>query len=167
MADLTPTVRAASEEPTSTGAGGPEISEQPSGTATLASNQETWKHLPTPEGGASQRGFASRAGTDSAIAAAEHTVSLRPSAENFLQLSLEYYNAGRFNDCVSAARHALKLRPNYAEAYNNIAAGYQGLHDWDASIDALRQALRIKPNYPLAKNNLALSQAMKRKLRGN
>ena len=56
------------------------------------------------------------------------------------------------------AREALKLRPDYAEAYNNIAAGYEGLHDWDRAIEAAQKAVSLKPDFQLAKNNLAWAQ---------
>jgi len=59
-------------------------------------------------------------------------------------------------------KKALQLRPNYPEAYNNIAAAYEDLHLWDQAIDAAQAALRLKPDYQLAKNNLAYSLAQKK-----
>jgi tetratricopeptide (TPR) repeat protein len=82
------------------------------------------------------------------------------TAENFLNLSLMYYRAGRFNETITAAQQSLKLRPGYPEAYNNIAAGHQAMGQWDEAIVAGREALRLKPDFELARNNLtfALSQ---------
>ncbi len=101
------------------------------------------------------------ASPSSPIAAAELSAKQTPSAENYLQLSLVYHQAGRFRDCISAAREAIRLRPDYAEAYNNIAAGYQGLGLWDEAIQAAGEALRIRPDYQLARNNLVYSQQRK------
>jgi tetratricopeptide (TPR) repeat protein len=77
-----------------------------------------------------------------------------------------YHQAGRFQDCIDAAKKALKLKPDYAEAYNNIAAANEALGRWDDAIDAARHALRIDPNLQLAKNNLAWSESQK-KLKGH
>lgn len=96
------------------------------------------------------------------IATAEAATHSSPSPLNWLQLSLLYHQAGRYRDCIHAAELALKLKPDYAEAYNNIAAGYQSLGDWDGAIRASQQALKINPNLQIARNNLAYSTQQKR-----
>jgi protein O-mannosyl-transferase len=106
---------------------------------------------------------AQAAGMLANIASAENTAYARPSAENFLNLSLAYYQAGRFQECIAASRKALGLRPKFAEAHNNISAAYQAMGEYDHAIASARDALRIAPNYRLAKNNLALSLESKRK----
>jgi tetratricopeptide (TPR) repeat protein len=86
----------------------------------------------------------------------------RPAAdtpESLLDRSLHEYQAGRYAECIAAAMRALQLRPDYAEAYNNIAAGYIKLERWDEAIRAAHEALRIKPDYQLAKNNLAWAES--------
>jgi tetratricopeptide (TPR) repeat protein len=98
-------------------------------------------------------------GTQIALAASmAHT---HPTAEAYLNLSLLYHHAGRYQECIDAAREALRLKPDYAEAYNNIAAAYQSMSMWDPAIDAAKHALRIDPNFQLAKNNLAWSTSQK------
>jgi tetratricopeptide (TPR) repeat protein len=83
------------------------------------------------------------------------------SAENYLNLSLVHFQAGRYEDCVHAAKEALRLRPNYAEAYNNLAAAYQSMGRWDEAIEAAQEALRLKPDLQLARNNLAYASTQK------
>lgn len=83
----------------------------------------------------------------------------RPTPESLLRLSLSYYQAGRFEDCIHTAQRALQLRPAYAEAYNNIAAAYQALHQWRPAIVAAQEAVRLKPDFQLARNNLAWSES--------
>jgi tetratricopeptide (TPR) repeat protein len=95
------------------------------------------------------------------VASAELRVMQYPSSDNYLQLSLVYHQAGRFRDCIAAAQEALRLRPEFAEAYNNMAAGYQSLGMWDEAIKAASEALRIRPDFALARNNLAYAQAQK------
>ena len=89
-------------------------------------------------------------------------VRLPSTPEDFLNRSLAAYRAGNFQQCIDEARAALKLKPDYAEAYNNIAAGYQSLGRWDDAIQAASEAVRLKPDFQLAKNNLAYAQEQKR-----
>jgi tetratricopeptide (TPR) repeat protein len=85
------------------------------------------------------------------------------TADNFLDESLQLNLAGKFDESIAAARAALKLKPDYAEAWNNIAADYAAEKKWDRAIDAAKKAIALKPDYPLAKNNLAWAQAEKQK----
>lgn len=100
---------------------------------------------------------ASKAAADSAFA--------QGSPEAFMEMSLAHFRAGRYMDCVRAAEKALQLRPNYAEAYNNIAAGYNALKMWDKGIAAAREAVRLKPDWELARNNLAHAMRQKEEAR--
>jgi len=93
---------------------------------------------------------------------AEKFAGAQQTPEAYLNLSLLYYGAGRYQNCIEAAKRALRLKADYAEAYNNIAAGYQAMSQWDAAIDAAQQALRLKPDFALARNNLAWSLAQKK-----
>jgi tetratricopeptide (TPR) repeat protein len=95
------------------------------------------------------------------LAAAESQVNRQPTPDALLNLSLLLYQQGRYQECIAAAQKALQLKPDYAEAYNNIAAAYQALHQWDQAIAAAQQALRIKPDFQLARNNLAWSLSQK------
>jgi tetratricopeptide (TPR) repeat protein len=88
------------------------------------------------------------------------------SAAALLNLSLLQYNAGRFDDCIRSAKMALERKPDYAEAYNNIAAAYNSMNRWDDGIHAAQEAIRLKPDYQLAKNNLAWAVSQKQKAAG-
>lgn len=100
------------------------------------------------------------------IAAAAQFTESHPTPENYLNLSLLYHRAGRYQDSIAAAQKALRLKPDYAAAYNNIAAAYEDLHQWDQAIAAAQQALRLQPDYQLARNNLAYAQAQKKISKG-
>jgi len=82
--------------------------------------------------------------------------------ENLVTLSLAYYEAHQFENSIDAAQSALKLRPDYADAYNNICAGYNGQKMWDKAIDACEEAVRLNPHFQLAKNNLAWAIGQKK-----
>ena len=57
-------------------------------------------------------------------------------------------------------RAALELRPDYAEAWNNIGAAYNKLGRYEKAAAACEQALRYKPDFELARNNLRFAQQM-------
>jgi tetratricopeptide (TPR) repeat protein len=91
--------------------------------------------------------------TDSTAAAWLKTPPATP--ELFLAQSLAFFKAGRYADCVTAAEKALKLRPGYAEAWNNVGACSNSLGNWEKGIEACARAVQLKPDFQLAKNNLA------------
>jgi tetratricopeptide (TPR) repeat protein len=99
------------------------------------------------------------AALDQEIRNAEEAVQRMPAPETLLQLSLLYYRAGRFAECVRAARDAIRLRPGYAAAYNNLTAGYNAMKQWDDAIAAGMEAVRLDPANQLFRNNLAWAQA--------
>jgi tetratricopeptide (TPR) repeat protein len=76
------------------------------------------------------------------------------SSEYLLSRSLGLYNQGLYSEAIAAAREALRLRPNYAEAWNNIGAAYNQLARYREAEAACEQALRFKPDFDLARNNL-------------
>jgi len=84
----------------------------------------------------------------------EKLAQQQPTPENYLNLSLEYYYAGRYQDCANAASDALRVKPDYDLAYNNICSAYNMLHEWDKAIEAGQKAVALNPNSQLAKNNL-------------
>jgi protein O-mannosyl-transferase len=76
------------------------------------------------------------------------------SPETYLNLSLKYYNEKRYGEAIAAAEQALKLRPGYAAAYNNICAAYNQLGQYEKAVAAGEQALCYQSDFPLASNNL-------------
>jgi Flp pilus assembly protein TadD len=74
--------------------------------------------------------------------------------EHYLALSLQKYNEGKYEESIAAAQSALSLKPDYAEAFNNICAANNKLERYDEAAKACEQALRIKPDFDLARNNL-------------
>ena len=91
----------------------------------------------------------------STVDIAEVQVKTAPSADNYINLSLEYYRARRFDDCIEACKEALKIKPDYAIAYNNICSAYNEMGKYDSAIIACTKAIQLDPNFTVAKNNLA------------
>jgi len=84
----------------------------------------------------------------------KRVASENSSPEIYLSLSLELYNKGDYQGCIDACNKALNLKPDYAEAYNNICSAYNALGNYKKAIEAGNKAIAIKPDYQLAKNNL-------------
>ena len=80
-----------------------------------------------------------------------------PRPEEWLELSLAHYRAHRYQDSIDASREALRLRPMYAEAFNNLCAAENMLRRFDEASADCRSALAIQPDFPLARNNLAVA----------
>ncbi len=85
---------------------------------------------------------------------AEKVVTQVPTADNYLNLSLAYYNAAQYDSCIVAAEQALKSNPSYDLAYNNICAAYNKLKEWSKAIEAGEKGLKLNPNNQLLKGNL-------------
>ena len=90
--------------------------------------------------------------------AVENAVDEKATPESLLQLSLTHYQAGDYEKSIEAARSALKLRPYYDLAYNNICAAYNKLEEWDKAVEAGESAVKLNPGNQLARNNLAFAR---------
>ena len=134
--------------------------EQGDAPALQALAQDTLQYAPADP--ASQRYLAASRTLQSPLEASEKLASSQPTAEHYLDLSLQYNKAGKYEESIAAARKALKLKPDYPEAYNNIAAADESLARWNDAIDAAQHALKINPNFTLAKNNLNWSLSQKK-----
>ena len=95
------------------------------------------------------------------LRAAEQAARAQPTPASLLNLSLYYQLAGRHQECIEAARAAIKLRPDYPEAYNNISAAYASMKRWDEAIEAAQRAVALKPDFQLAQNNLRWARQQK------
>ena len=65
-------------------------------------------------------------------------------------------NAGlmQFDAAIDSYKEALKIKPDYAEAYNNMGVALQDKGDLESAIGSYKQALKIKPSHAEAYNNI-------------
>lgn len=77
-----------------------------------------------------------------------------PTPENYINLSLEFCNAGKYELCIQAAEKALKLKPGYDLAYNNICYAYIMLKQWDKAVEAGTKGLKANPDNKQLRGNL-------------
>ena len=55
---------------------------------------------------------------------------------------------------IDSYKQALKIKPDYAEAYNNMGAALHDKGNLEAAIDSYKQVLKIKPGYAEAYYNM-------------
>jgi tetratricopeptide (TPR) repeat protein len=77
------------------------------------------------------------------------------TAAGYINLSLYYFNNGRYEDCIATCYKALALKPGYDLAYNNICAANNKLGKYDEAIAAAKKGLLVNPDNEILKNNLA------------
>jgi len=88
----------------------------------------------------------------------ESEVNRTFSARELVNLSLHYYNKGKYNECIDACYKAIKLDSNSHIAYNNICSAYNQIGEYQKAIKACEKALQINPDFTIANNNLKLAK---------
>ena len=68
------------------------------------------------------------------------------------------YELGRHEAAVADYDEAIRLKPDYAEAYSNRGEAKQKLRQYEAAVDDCNEAIRLKPNYAEAYNNRGISK---------
>jgi len=53
----------------------------------------------------------------------------------------------RYKDAIDHYQLALKLKPNFSEAYGGLGLSYEGLRQNDKAIDAFKKAIELDPRY--------------------
>ncbi len=75
-------------------------------------------------------------------------------AELYAGLGGKHYQAGRVGEATAAYREALRIRPDYPHAHNNLGAIFAEEGELEEAISHYRAALRIDPAYAEARVNL-------------
>ncbi len=85
---------------------------------------------------------------------AEHEASFHNS------IGMEKMNAGQLREAYASFRTALTIKPDYVEAYINIAKVFYLRHNFDEAVNWLEQAIELHPpEIGLVYNNLAMLYA--------
>jgi tetratricopeptide (TPR) repeat protein len=66
---------------------------------------------------------------------------------------------GRFEESLPLYREVVQLKPDHAEAHNNLGIALGRMGRFDEAAAAHRDALRCRPDYPEAFNNLGIALA--------
>jgi tetratricopeptide (TPR) repeat protein len=73
--------------------------------------------------------------------------------------ALRHHRAGRIDDAVAHYEGALTLKPDYAEARNNLGAALAAQGKIDDAVKHYERAIAVKPDYAEAHNNLGAALA--------
>jgi Flp pilus assembly protein TadD len=79
-------------------------------------------------------------------------------AGGWMNYSLDLYGVGAFEQSIMASTEVLRYQPNSANAYNNIAAAYNNLSQFDLAASAAKRALELGPGFERASGNLKFSE---------
>ena len=60
---------------------------------------------------------------------------------------MPWQNQGKLEEAIASYRQALRLKPDYAEAHNNLGIVSEGQGKLEEAIASYRRRLRLKPDY--------------------
>lgn len=66
-------------------------------------------------------------------------------AKKLYKTGVQYGNAGLFTQAAETFRRALRLKPDYSDAYRSLGHAYIGLNQWGQAVHSLEQALTLDP----------------------
>ncbi|MEQ1635578.1 MAG: tetratricopeptide repeat protein [Methylococcales bacterium] len=81
-------------------------------------------------------------------------LALRPDAQGYYNLGTTLYGQGKHEEAIVAFREALKLDPQFADAWNALGETLRDRADMDEAIRCYKQALVVQPTHGRAKYNL-------------
>ena len=71
--------------------------------------------------------------------------------------ALRLRDQGKLDEAVACYRRALELKPDYAEAHNNLGTAFKDQGKLDEAVACYRRALELKPDFAEAHNNLGIA----------
>jgi Flp pilus assembly protein TadD len=78
------------------------------------------------------------------------------TAEYWFYRGVAYGELGMYREMIEANKRAIQIKPDMAEAYNNLGVAYDGSGMYREAIEAQKQAIQIKPDFAKALYNLGL-----------
>ena len=86
----------------------------------------------------------------------KQSIKLDPynASDAYYALGLTYRDAGQFDDEVGAYKNAIRLRPDYASAYDRLGQRYLQMKRYPEAVEAFKQLAMLKPGDANAQNSL-------------
>ncbi|MDF0554112.1 tetratricopeptide repeat protein [Kamptonema sp. UHCC 0994] len=88
------------------------------------------------------------------------TQNMEMVAVNFNQQAETYLAQGKLNEAIAACEEALKIQPNFAGAYRNLARIWTQLKKAETAADCWYQALILDPKWATAEEHLTLGNTL-------
>ena len=67
------------------------------------------------------------------------------AARKLYNAGVKYGHAGLYQQAANSFEQAVKLKPDYADAYLSLGHAYYDLHQWEQAIESLNHGLGLKP----------------------
>ncbi|MFN7217409.1 tetratricopeptide repeat protein, partial [Microcystis sp.] len=90
---------------------------------------------------------------DEGLAAITQAIDLAPRAAWYFSRGNLYYNLQKYDLALSDWNKAIKINPNYADAYNNRGLLYYDQKKYELALADYSKAIDINPNYAETYNN--------------
>jgi len=81
-------------------------------------------------------------------------------AKRLYKEGVKFGTSGRYKEAASNFEQAVKLNPDYVDAYFSLGHAYYDLHQWESAVDSLEHGLALKPKDKAATDLLARAQSM-------
>ncbi|WP_193199446.1 tetratricopeptide repeat-containing serine protease family protein [Nostoc sp. MG11] len=103
--------------------------------------------------------LSSQAGVDVGVSPPTAPVATAPKPDDFYIQGGDKYDQGDFKGAIANYTTAIRLNPNYLNAYNNRGLARYNLGDYQGAIDDYNQALKINPKDADPYNNRGLARS--------
>ncbi|CAC9454413.1 TPR domain protein, putative component of TonB system [uncultured Gammaproteobacteria bacterium] len=87
------------------------------------------------------------------------------TAIDYFLLALNYHELGEYQEAIDACKEAIKIKPDYHEAYYNKGTVYIKLKEYQKAIVAFKKAIKIKPDFYEACTNMGGAYSKLKKYR--
>ena len=88
-------------------------------------------------------------------------------AKRLYNSGVKYGRAGLFKQAAESFEQAVKLNPDYADAYLGLGHAYYDLHQWEQAIENLNNGLSLKPKDKTGTDLLADARLMLEREKGS
>jgi protein O-GlcNAc transferase len=92
---------------------------------------------------------------DSALKYFQRAIEVAPTAAIHNNLGVLFYNLRRFKDAADEYQKAVKINPQYAEAWANLGNALKDLHHSALALKAYDKAIELNPNFAWALSCMA------------
>jgi tetratricopeptide (TPR) repeat protein len=76
-----------------------------------------------------------------------------------MDLGMEYYEQGKFDEAIAEFQAAIELEPDNANAHRNLGTAYGEQGKWEKAATAYEQAIRLDPDFGEAYGDLVAAYA--------